>query len=117
MGDLLRGMGSVVLGGLVGSCLGAAAFLTVEALMPVTANAAERCKEYTHNGNGFELCVKGKTGVLTEQSSLNSIRFVLDQCVPNSSSYVSKHSDISGISMAEYRYAVWALCNKGWAGL
>ena len=39
MGDFFRGMGSVVLSGFVGSCLGAAAFLSVEALMPKQAFA------------------------------------------------------------------------------
>ena len=45
MNDFLKGLGSVALGGLVGSCLGAAAFLAIEAplhikaLMPPTAEA------------------------------------------------------------------------------
>ena len=41
MGDFFKGLGSVVLGGLVGSCLGAAAFLSVEGLMHRKANADE----------------------------------------------------------------------------
>ena len=45
MNGFLKGVGSVALGGLVGSCLGAAAFLAIEAplhikaLMPTTVEA------------------------------------------------------------------------------
>ena len=46
MNDFLKGVGSVALGGLVGSCLGAAAFLTAEALMPVTGSATPAMSEY-----------------------------------------------------------------------
>ena len=46
MNDFYKGFGSVVLGGFVGSCLGAAAFLTVEALMPVMGSATPAMSEY-----------------------------------------------------------------------
>ena len=81
------------------------------------AHAEGQCKRFTLNGSNFELCVEEKRGVLTDVDTLNTIQFVLDKCVPNSSSYVSKHSEVHGIAMASYRYVVWAYCNKGWGGL
>jgi len=82
-----------------------------------SAHAGGQCKRFTRNGSNFELCVEGKKGVFTDVGTLNTIQFVLNKCVPNSSSYVSKHSDIHGIALADYRYVVWAYCNKGWGGL
>ena len=42
MNDLMKGLGRVCLGSLAGAALGAASFLTIEALMPKTAQADER---------------------------------------------------------------------------
>ena len=47
-----KGLGSVVLGGLVGSCLGAATFLTVEALIPNPSTADPGICQLLSGANG-----------------------------------------------------------------
>lgn len=94
----------------------ATSIYSLESLFLLRASAGT-CKKFSKNGSRFELCVDGDRGTLTELSSLNSVQFILDKCVPGSNRYVSRHSEVSGISMADYRYAVWAYCNKGWSGI
>ena len=82
-----------------------------------SAHAERQCKLITTDWQNLELCIEGKRGGLTDLDNLNSVQFVLDKCIPNSSNYVSKVSEQHGIAMSAYRGVVWTYCNKGWGGL
>jgi hypothetical protein len=72
------------------------------------------CKTFS-NGEAYRLCISGKKGSITRLSDSGQINFALDNCRPNSNSYIASYTEKNGgIDMATYRSAIWDYCNKGW---
>ena len=72
------------------------------------------CKTFS-NGEAYRLCISGKKGSITRLSDSGQIDFLLDNCRPNSNSYIASYTEKNGgIDMATYRSAIWDYCNKGW---